>query len=140
MAARRLATSKRVLMLICLLPLGLGCGARAGAVISGQVTLDGAPLDEANITFVPTTGGQSQAAWTTVKGGAYAITANEGLGVGAFRVEIRALRASSQKANPNDPTLISAIEAVPAKYNSRSELKVEIKSGANTADFALKSK
>jgi hypothetical protein len=40
----------------------------------------------------------------------------------------------------NDPTLVTAKEAVPSKYNSKSELVVEIKPGQNAADFELKSK
>lgn len=141
MAAKRSAIfDYLILFLSCLLPLWLGCGVGANAGVSGSVTLDGAPLDDANITFVPTTGGQRQAAWTTVKAGAYSIAAKEGLGVGSFRVEIRALRATGQKANPNEPTMIPSVEAVPAKYNSRSELTVEIRPGPNIADFDLKSK
>ena len=125
--------------LICLLPL-VGCGAGAGASVSGKVTLDGAPLDDATITFVPTAGGQRQAAWTTVKGGQYSIAAKDGLGTGQFRVEIRALRPTGEKANPNEPTMVPAKEALPSKYNSKSELTVEIKPGTNTADFDLKSR
>ena len=125
--------------LFCLLPL-VGCGAGAGASVSGKITLDGLPLDDATITFVPLAGGQRHAAWTTVKSGQYAIAAKDGLGTGQFRVEIRALRATGEKANPNEPTMIPAKEAVPSKYNSKSELAVEIRPGQNSADFDLKSK
>ncbi len=118
----------------------LGCGAGMGASVTGKVALDGAPLDDATITFVPTVGGQRQAAWTAVKNGQYAIAAKDGLGTGQFRVEIRALRATGEKANQNEPMLIPSKEAVPSKYNSKSELTVEIKPGQNTADFDLKSK
>src|SRR5438552_5195208 len=79
-----------------------GC-APAGASVRGKVTLDGAPLDDANISFVPKADGQKQAGWATIAGGEYAIPASGGLGSGAFRVEIRAVRATGE--NPNDPTL-----------------------------------
>ena len=79
-----------------------------------------------------------EAAWSAVKGGQYAIAAKDGLGTGPFRVEIRALRPTGEKSA--DPELIPAKEAVPAKYNSKSELTLEIKPGSNTADFELKSK
>ena len=105
------------------------------------MTLDGSPLDDATISFVPTAEGQRQAAWATVKGGQYSITSADGLGTGQFRVEIRALRTVGSKANEADPTLPApAREAVPAKYNTKSELSAEIKPGANTADFDLKSR
>ncbi len=122
--------------LFCLLPL-VGCGG-AGATVSGKVTLDGSPLDDATITFVPIAGGQRQAAWAAVKSGEYAIHPKDGLGTGQFRVEIRALRPTGEKSA--DPELIPAKEAVPAKYNSKSDLTVEIKPGKNAADFELKSK
>src|SRR5438874_9840314 len=140
MVARQSVIFERLSVgLFCLVPL-LGCGAGAGASVSGKVTLDGSPLDDATITFVPTVGGQRQAAWTTVKGGQYAIAAKDGLGTGQFRVEIRALRATGEKANPNEPTMIPAREILPSRYNSKSELAVEIKRGDNTADFELKSR
>ena len=106
----------------------------------GKVTLDGSPLDDATITFVPMAGGQRQAAWTTIKGGQYAIASKDGLGSGQFRVEIRALRSVGEKSNQNDPTLVNAKEAVPSRYNSKSELVVEIKPGENISGFELKSK
>ena len=140
MAARRLAISERIGVGVCCLTSLLGCGGVSGASVSGTVMLDGSPLDDATITFVPTSGGQRQAAWTSVKNGQYEIAAKDGLGTGQFRVEIRALRPTGEKPNPNEPTLIPTKEVVPAKYNSKSELAANIKPGANTADFELKSK
>jgi predicted phage tail protein len=125
-------------LLACLASLS-GCGPD-GASVSGQVTLDGSPLDDATISFIPTAAGQRQAAWATIENGHYTIPASNGLGTGQFRVEIRALRAIGQQANPNDPTLVNAKEAVPSRYNSKSELVADIKPRANTASFELKSK
>jgi hypothetical protein len=123
-----------------LVPLA-GCGAGTGATVSGRITLDSSPLDDATISFVPTAGGQREAAWATVKEGHYSISTSEGLGPGRFRVEVRALRATGDKSIQADPTLPTpSKEVVPAKYNTKSELVAEIKPGANTADFELKSK
>jgi hypothetical protein len=108
--------------------------------VSGTVTLDGTLLDEATITFVPETGGQRQAAWAPIAGGKYIIDSSSGLGTGQFRVEIRAVRSGSDRANPNEPTLMTAKEIVPSKYNNKSELTAEIKSGENTASFDLMTK
>ena len=115
----------------------MGCGP-PGASVSGQVTLDGAPLDDATISFVPQAEGQRQAGWATIAGGQYSIPAESGLGTGHFRVEIRALRATGEKTN--DPTMIASREVVHARYNSQSELTAEIKPGPNVANFAVKSK
>ena len=114
-----------------------GCTPQA-ATVSGQVTLDGAPLDDANISFVPRDGGQKQAGWATISGGHYAIPETSRLGTGAFRVEIRALRATGEKSS--DPSMIPSKEIIPPKYNTRSELSAEIKPGPNRADFSLKTK
>jgi hypothetical protein len=129
-----------MLSLACLQAALAGCGPAPGSAVSGKVTLDAAPLDDATITFVPQAGGQRQAAWTTIAHGKYAIPPSNGLGSGKFRVEIRALRSSGDKTNQNDPTLMNATEAIPSRYNSQSELAVEIKPGANTANFDLKLK
>lgn len=126
-------------MLSCLLAVA-GCS--SGLVdVSGKVMLDGAPLDDATITFVPTVGGQREAGWTTVSGGSYSIPPASRLGSGQFRVEIRALRSGGAgKGSPSDPDLIAAKEIVPSRYNSKSELVAEIKPGKNVVDFELKSK
>jgi len=138
--SRLCAFTSKELLLICLLAFLAGCGSRTAASVHGKVTLDGAPLDEATISFVPTVGGQRQSAWTTIKNGEYAIAEKDGLGTGPFRVEIRALRPTGEKPNPNEPTMVPSKEIIPAKYNSNSELKAEIKPGENAADFAIKSK
>jgi hypothetical protein len=117
-----------------------GCGSAPAAAVRGKVALDGAPLDDATITFVPLGGDSRGAAWTTIKNGQYAVGPAGGLGTGPFRVEIRALR-SVPGAAPTDPTLPApSREAVPARYNSKSELTVDIHPGENTADFDLKTK
>jgi hypothetical protein len=125
---------------ICLLALVAACSSRTSATVHGKVTLDGAPLDDATVSFVPTAGGARQSAWTTIKNGEYAIAEKDGLGTGPFRVEIRALRPTGEKPNPNEPTMVPSREIIPSRYNSGSELKAEIKPGKNAADFVLKSK
>jgi hypothetical protein len=117
-----------------------GCSSPTTATVHGKVTLDGTLLDDATISFVPTTGGARQSAWTTVKNGEYTIFEKDGLGTGPFRVEIRALRPTGEKPNPNEPTMVPSKEIIPSRYNSNSALKAEITSGANVADFGLKSK
>jgi hypothetical protein len=129
----------RAFLIACLLFMS-ACSSRTSATVHGKVTLDGAPLDEAMISFVPTAGGQRQSAWTTIKSGEYTIAEKDGIGIGSFRVEIRALRPTGEKPNPNEPTMVPSREIIPSRYNSNSELRAEIKPGANTADFAMKSK
>jgi hypothetical protein len=123
-----------------LLPIA-GCGRGTEASVTGNVTLDGSPLDDATISFVPLAQEQRKAGWTTIREGKYAIPASSGLGTGQFRVEIRALRSTGEKNGQTDPTLpVPAREAVPGRYNSKSELVANIKPGENRSDFELKSK
>jgi hypothetical protein len=119
------------------LTIALGCSP-AGSSVQGQVSLAGAPLDEATISFVPVEPETNPPAWANVSRGQYAIAPTDGLKPGKYRVEIRALLATG-KSNANDPSLIEAKEAVPGRYNSQSQLVAEIKPGVNTADFDLKS-
>ncbi len=130
----------RLVALSSTLALLMGCTSGKEASVSGKVTLDGAPLDDANISFVPLSDGQRDAGWATVSQGSYSIPASSGLGIGKFRVEIRALRALGETTNRNDPSLLNAKEIIPSRYNSKSELIKEIKTGENNADFDLTSK
>ena len=117
--------------------MGLGCSP-SGNSVSGKVTLDGAPLDDANISFVPKAAAQKQAGWATMAAGQYTIPPSSGLGTGEFRVEIRALRPTGEKSS--DPSMIPSKEIIPAKYNTQSRLTAEIKPGENVKSFDLKSR
>jgi hypothetical protein len=114
-----------------------GCG-KERASVEGTITLDGTPLDGGNISFVPRDADQRQAGWSVVTGGKYAIPPTAGLGTGAFRVEVRAARATGEKSP--DPDVTATKEVVPAAYNARSELTADIKPGPNVVNFDLKSK
>jgi len=122
------------------LTLSIGCTSGTDASVNGKVTLDGSPLDDANISFVPLSDGQREAGWTTISKGVYSIPASNGLGTGKFRVEIRALRTVNDTTNRNDLSLVNAKEIIPSRYNSKSELVKEIKAGENIVDFDLTSK
>jgi hypothetical protein len=117
----------------------MGCSGGTGVSISGKVTLDGEPLDDATISFVPISSGQQDAGWATVEDGRFTVPTSSELGTGQFRIEIRALRSAGQ-ANSNDPTLVEAKEIIPIRYNLKSELTREIKIGQNQVDFDLTSK
>ncbi len=119
----------------------LGCGSENSAWVNGKVTLDGTPLDEANISFVPKSGSQDGAAWTEIEKGEFSVPATSGLGTGEFRVEIRALRNTGKGPTSDDPTIpVNSKEILPPRYNTRSELVAKIELGENSVNFDLKSK
>jgi hypothetical protein len=127
------------LVFVIVLPSNVGCSGNPVATVSGSVVLDEGPLDDANITFVPQGAGQQKSGWAEIKSGRYSIPAASELGPGNYRVEIRALRTIGNVVDNGDLP-VPAKELIPVRYNSKSELKAELKTGDNTVDFQLKSK
>lgn len=130
---------------VALLVVPVGCNDPNLAAVSGEVTLDGDPVDGGTITFIPSGGGPPEAsAWSEITGGRYSIPAGKGAGVGTCRVEIRWTRETGKNIPavppaPPDAMIEETEEAVPARYNTQSELKAEVKPGRNTFDFKLES-
>ncbi len=117
-----------------------GCGS-PGAAVSGTVTLDGKPVEDGTISFVPLGTSAATPAAGKVQGGSYAIPAKEGLRSGNHRVEVRWNRKTGRKVFvPPAPEIEEVREAIPPRYNSQSELKADLKPDDNKFDFELKSK
>jgi len=118
----------------------LGCGGGPKgpktAQVSGTVTLDGAPLDEGSINFIPEDGTGAPAGTKIVKG-SYSVA----VPLGSKRVEIRAPKVVGQKVayegDPNSPKIDLIEERVPHRYNATTELKTVVTDGTNKADFPL---
>jgi hypothetical protein len=106
--------------------------------VTGKVTLDGQPLADAVVTFTPLASGGATAIGKTAADGSYSLTYSSGVSgaqIGENRVHISTLDAG----NPDsDPPRAAVPEKVPLKYNTRTELKVEVKPGDNVLDFPLK--
>jgi len=126
----------RFLPLVPLLTLALaGCAGDWGSA-SGTVTLDGAPLKEAAISFVPADGGAT--AYGQVKDGAFSLSTGQkdGLKAGKYRVAV------SASTVPAMGTKEVAKLLTPKKYASpeTSGLEADVKSGSNSFKFDLNSK
>jgi hypothetical protein len=117
--------------LTVLLLLSLGCGDSNQGTVSGVVTLDGQPQTNLMVSFQPTgthlnpgpgsigrTNNQGEYRLKTVGGGS-------GASLGWHKVMIRSVTEGGGNVD------------IPAKYNTKSELKFEVKRGHNTADFKL---
>jgi hypothetical protein len=115
-----------------------GCSSgAASSQISGTVTLDGAPLKTGQIRFVPVDG-QTPTAGAVITDGKYSTK----LAPGEKTVEISSPREAPARPMYSDappPPAAAGGELVPARYNANTELKIEIKGGDNTKDFALTS-
>lgn len=106
----------------------VGCGSAPTTVVTGVITLDGQPLPSGRVTLVPLDSGVT-AGGSIVKG-RYEIKAAAAVSPGRYAVRISS-RQPTGRSVP-DPEAASGRseerrEVVPARYNERSELVVEIK-------------
>lgn len=121
-----------------------GCGTdRRRTAISGTVKLDGTPIAEGSIQFIPSDPAAGPTAGAPIKNGAYSIAGEQGPVIGSNKVEIRSNRKTGKKvpdaAQPG--SMREALEeAIPAAYNSKTTLVVDIKPGVNIENFDLKTK
>ena len=115
-----------------------GCSASNENTVTGIVAIDGKPAERGSITFFPVDG-QSRTTGTKIEGGKY--TAN--VPAGMQRIEIHVPKVVGRKKlynAPDSPLEDITDESLPAKYNTQSELQLEVKPGANQKDFELTTK
>ena len=135
------------ILIIGLLLCCWGCGNRDGlqrAAVGGKVTLDGVAITEGTIAFYPSGNTKGPAAGGPIKDGQYSISVDKGPVIGSNRVEIHASKKTGRKvqAPMSDPGTMSdeTVEAIPDRYNVKSTLVAEIKSGKNIFDCELTSR
>jgi hypothetical protein len=133
----RLATHWFVRLLTIAFVCSLGCGRPTKYPAQGAVTLDGQPLSEARILFVPTAEGQKKTG-CLVKDGTYRLVADVGLLPGRYQVQI------VDDPPDVDPDLPAAEREprrlLPEVYATAAPLQVEVdEQGDGDFDFKLKS-
>lgn len=146
-AASRWATTGLLYISVTL----VGCGGSDGRLgLKGTVTLDGQPLTEGAIVFIPEPGTQGPAAGGKIVDGQFTVAAAKGTMTGAFRVKITALRKTGKKvfdptaqmqgSGARDELVDELKQYIPARYNSKSELTADVVDGGkNRFEFALDS-
>lgn len=133
----QIASQRLVRVLMIALVCCPGCGGPAKLAVEGTVTLDGQPLSEARILFVPTAEGQKKTS-CLVKGGTFRLLADVGLLPGRYLVEI------VDDPPDVDPDLPAAEREprrlLPEVYATATPLQVEVdEHGAGDFDFELTS-
>lgn len=120
-----------------------GCGGGGEPIpelaqVTGIVTMNGAPLSNAKIIFEPQQASDKArrraSSATTKSDGSYTLEYNSdasGATPGSHKVLILKM-----PDNPDD----AGMQLVPAKYNDKTELTAEVKTGENSFNFDLKSK
>jgi hypothetical protein len=121
-----------------------GCGSSGPdrVAVSGSVTYQGKPLPDGTVYFVPT-GKAGAAGCVAIQDGQYSAKKQDSLLAGDYKVQIEAFRERTLPAQAGAGPGMKATKReqyIPAKYNTSSELKLTIKSGAGsmTQDFDLK--
>jgi len=128
-------------MLKSLLGLGLtglllGCDSGpAPATISGEVKINGTPLEKGVISYVPADNTGSPAT-AEIKNGKYEIRTTAGNKVVQISAPIVTDRRKESSA-PDAPTIEFTSESLPPKYNSASELTFDVKPGSNTKNWEI---
>jgi hypothetical protein len=127
------ALKPRLLLMLLLITGSVGC-ARSNysevAPVTGRITLDGKPIEYADVTFQPS--GKSPGVGRTGKDGRYMLLYKRGVfgaPVGPNRVSIAI-----------DTQLTHGPQTVPAKYNTDSELRCDVQPGPNEFNFDLTTK
>ena len=136
--SRRLLPTQAAILLCA----ALGCSGDDRTEVSGTVTLNGQPVAEGAITFIPIDGNKGAGAGATIADGKYHIPRSAGVAAGKNRVELRAFRETGKKVQ--DPTgkpgvlTTERVMAFPPEYNDRSTLVREVGRGSATLDFDIK--
>ncbi len=108
--------------------------------VEGVITVDGQPLDGAEIVFEPTNG-RSSVGWTDEKGH-YELDytmETKGAILGTHVVRIKSARSASG-GEGDGPKVEARKEILPGKYHTSSTLTAEVTKGNNVIDFALGTK
>lgn len=122
------------------LTLFAGCGNGLGLVpVEGVVTLDGQPLPNAEVNFRPTDGRPSLGK-TDDQGKFRLLYSREEMGALPGKHQVSIATASSSDDGSPDSDAAVAKERVPARYNSATTLKADVRSGMEPLTFDLQSK
>jgi hypothetical protein len=140
-----LATA-RIYVFVLAASLVSGCqSANDRQPLSGEITLDGVPLDSGSIRFSSLPGQKAVSSGAMIKAGNFDVPQEKGLPPGRYRVEISSPDAAAapvmMRAEAGEPAFPVAPERIPAEYNVNSQQTIEVTAGSdNQFDFAIVAK
>jgi hypothetical protein len=119
----------------------VGCSGDSRSEVSGVVRLNGQPIEQGSINFIPIDGNLGPGAGAVIENGKYHIPRSSGVTPGRNRVELRAFRETGRKVqDPTGPPGALANERVlafPPEFNDNSTLVREVRKGSDTIDFEI---
>ncbi len=136
--------NKTIVTLIAIFAL-VGCSGGAEDIpdlgqVTGTITLDGKPVEGANVTFTPPAAGKKSrgksSIGTTDAQGKYTLMYSAGVAgavIADHKIEISKVEGEGEALDVGE-------EQIPKKYNEDSKLTKTVVEGENTFDFDLKSK
>jgi hypothetical protein len=116
-----------------------GCGAPAKVVVKGTVTFDGNPLEEGAINFVPADGNGTTDGGLVSKG-SFSVPVSPGSVIVRINASKVVRREPAYPGDPKSPMKEFRREIIPAKYNAKSELRLEVKPDMDDVKYDLTSK
>jgi len=106
-----------------------GCSNRGHDELTGEVTLDDQPLRQGSMLLVPVDRAKGTPAGGEIQDGRFSLTGKQAPRIGAYKVEIRAMRKSGRKVQKEmgKPGELEdeIVEAVAPRFNSATRLHVE---------------
>jgi hypothetical protein len=124
----------------CIIALGfagllLGCSDNTVGQVSGTVKYDNALVEDGFIDFI-SADGKAPTAGSPIQSGQYSAK----VPVGNTQVKISMAKVIGKKKiypTPDSPERPIKAEALPAKYNEKTELRYQVTPGTQTKDFDL---
>lgn len=136
-----------------------GCGPKGPELgtVTGKVTLDGKPVANGLVTFTPQAKGGASVGKTDANGQYELLCLDrKGALIGQHKVTVTTLQEAAavtgmrsdspeymkQAASATSQSAYNTakvVEPIPARYNTKTELVKEVKSGSNVIDLELKS-
>jgi hypothetical protein len=121
-----------------------GCGSRSDKLaVSGEVKLNGAPLESGAIRLTSIGGEKVQATGAFIENGQFDIPQSKGLSPGTYHVEINSPNDDAppvmDRATPTGPGIPTQPDRIPPEYNIDSKQRVEVTAdGENHFAFDIK--
>ncbi len=113
------------------------CSDGGFAEVRGMVRFEGQPVENGSILFVSTDANSATEWGGPIKDGQYSAKVPHG----TMKVKLSWLKPTGTKRKAyegaNSPEISDMEEALPAKYNAQTELKLEVTRGTNKKDWEL---
>jgi len=107
--------------------------------IEGSIKLDNEPLEDGKITFI-SQDGKNVSVSAAISQGRYRLSVYSGPMVGKNKVEIRSEKKTGRTIDKSGEPIDEIVESIPERWHAKSKETIDIKPGANSRDYEIKSK